>query len=158
MNSRQDKGSIALCTTASFLKQYHFYETNLFTVVKFWLTQSSIISVYWFKLYPNQSWHKHILFNLFEQHWIKHNASSLSVADCEAQQHICILIGSAWKVDAGIVANLTLPTHSLTHVLLDMIVTDRQAQHRNWVMWVILRMSEQSKKHMKNKLSLHFPY
>lgn len=113
MNSRQDKGPIALCAPVPFLKQYLFYETNLFTVVNFWLTQCSIIIMRWFKLYPNQSWHKHILFNLFKQYWIKHNATSLSVVDCKAA-HLYIN-GECMKVGAGILANLTLPTHSLTY-------------------------------------------
>lgn len=99
-----------------------------FTVVRFWLAQCGIIVVHWFKLYPNQSWHKHILFNLFKQHWIKHNATSLSVDDCEAAP--LYINGECMKVDAGIVANLTRPAHLLTHIVLEMIVSDWQATQK----------------------------
>lgn len=108
-----------------FFEQYLFYETNLFTVVRFWVTQCAIIIMHWFELYPNQSWHKHILFNLLKQHWIKHKASSLSVADCEATP--LYINGDCMKVHAATVANLTLSADLLNHTARDMIITDWQA-------------------------------
>lgn len=76
-----------------------------------------------YKLYSNQSWHKLPLFNLSKQQWIKHNATSLSAADCEAAP--LYIDGESMKVDAGIVSDLTLPAHLLAHtVVRDMIITE----------------------------------
>lgn len=108
----------------TFLSSVFFCETNLFTVAQFWLTQSVIIIVYWFELYLNQSWNGHILFNLLKQHWIKHNATSFSVADWEAAP--LYINEECMKVDEGTVANLTLAAHLLTHIVLSTIVTDWQ--------------------------------
>lgn len=49
-----------------------------------WGWGAVLLSLNWLKRYPNQSWHRNIQYNLFKQLWIKHNAASLSGADCEA--------------------------------------------------------------------------
>lgn len=50
------------------------------------------------------------------------------MADCEAAP--LYINGECMKVDAGIVANLTLCAHLLTHIVLDMIVTDGQTTQK----------------------------
>lgn len=54
---------------------------------------------------------------------MKHNATSLSAADCKAAP--LYIDGGSMKVDAGIVSDPTLPAHLLAHtVVRDMIITE----------------------------------